>query len=186
MGGGFMGGGGCPCILSRGVGGGVFEKEKKEQGRRWWGGGVRGAAPPLSWPQGPWERGGLMEGEDGLLWKLERGFAIFTAPVPPTQWWGGGCKGGEGGGGRGGEAAIKIIKWSLPRPPSTPRITCREGGGKRGGEGGGHFNHKMTTPPPPPPSFILIFSPALPYHNLDYENNPCLKGKGDSEKTCLF
>nr|UYR50757.1 hypothetical protein [Morchella crassipes] len=44
------------------------------------------------------------------------------------------------------------------------------------------------SPPPPPPlnSFILIFSPALPYHNLDYENNPCLKGKGDLEKTCLF
>nr|UYR50959.1 hypothetical protein [Morchella crassipes] len=40
--------------------------------------------------------------------------------------------------------------------------------------------------PPPLHSFILIFSPALPYHNLDYENNPCLKGKGDLEKTCLF
>nr|UYR51167.1 hypothetical protein [Morchella crassipes] len=57
----------------------------------------------------------------------------------------------------GGEAAIKIIKWSLPRPPSTPRITCREGGGKKGGRGG-HFNHKMTTPPSPPPlQFYLTF-----------------------------
>nr|UYR50789.1 hypothetical protein [Morchella crassipes] len=42
------------------------------------------------------------------------------------------------------------------------------------------------SPLPPLNSFILIFSPALPYHNLDYENNPCLKGKGDLEKTCLF
>jgi hypothetical protein len=25
-----------------------------------------------------------MEGEDGLLWKLERGFAIFTAPSLST------------------------------------------------------------------------------------------------------
>nr|UYR50915.1 hypothetical protein [Morchella crassipes] len=46
---------------------------------------------------------------------------------------------------------------------------------------------KWPLPPLPPlNSFILIFSPALPYHNLDYENNPCLKGKGDLEKTCLF
>nr|UYR50762.1 hypothetical protein [Morchella crassipes] len=97
------------------------------------------------------------------------------------------------------------------RPPlSTPPTMQWWVGGRQRLKEGGHFNHKMTTlftppslhvmrgvegggggrsslwPPPPPPSFILIFSPALPYHNLDYENNPCLKGKGDSEKTCLF
>nr|UYR51093.1 hypothetical protein [Morchella crassipes] len=66
------------------------------------------------------------------------------------------CYAGSGGGEGRGEAALKKIKWPLPPPL------------------------------PPLHSFILIFSPALPYHNLDYENNPCLKGKGDLEKTCLF
>nr|UYR51046.1 hypothetical protein [Morchella crassipes] len=101
----------------------------------------------------------------------------------------------------------QIIRENLPAPLFTPPpcMLCGEWRGGGGGEvlflikwprGGGHlcdrggrerpFKGLCLPHPPPPSSFILIFSPALPYHNLDYENNPCLKGKGDSEKTCLF
>nr|UYR50978.1 hypothetical protein [Morchella crassipes] len=82
------------------------------------------------------------------------------------------AKDGDGGGGGGGGSHGFFGFYYYYSPAS-------EGGG------GGRAPLRAS-PSLHPPSFILIFSPALPYHNLDYENNPCLKGKGDSEKTCLF